>query len=156
VKGSLSFEIAGVRTDVIFVAEIAFADAAVTVFDATTHALFGAGAANPVTLPSGEASKTWQSALAVLERCAAVGMARDGTIAGVGGGVVCDIAAFAASLYMRGCGLVLVPTTLLAMVDASLGGKTGVDFMGYKNLVGSFYPASRILIVPGAVRSLSD
>lgn len=155
-KGGLSFEIAGVRTDVIFAAEIAFADAAVTVFDATTHALFGAGAANPVTLPSGEASKTWQSTLAVLERCAAVGMARDGTIAGVGGGVVCDIAAFAASLYMRGCGLVLVPTTLLAMVDASLGGKTGVDFMGYKNLVGSFYPASRILIAAAAVRSLPD
>jgi 3-dehydroquinate synthase len=68
--------------------------------------------------------------------------------------VVCDITSLAASLYMRGCVLSLVPTTLLAMVDASLGGKTGVDFMGFKNLVGTFYPASRILVAPGAVRTL--
>ncbi len=57
---------------------------------------------------------------------------------------------------MRGCGLVLVPTTLLAMVDASLGGKTGIDFLGFKNLVGSFYPASRIVICPAAVASLPE
>jgi 3-dehydroquinate synthase len=57
---------------------------------------------------------------------------------------------------MRGCRLVLVPTTLLAMVDASLGGKTGIDFLGAKNLVGSFYPAHRICIAPAALESLPD
>jgi 3-dehydroquinate synthase len=93
---------------------------------------------------------------AVLTRCTEHSLGRDATIAGVGGGVICDITALAASLYMRGCRLVLVPTTLLAMVDASLGGKTGIDFLGYKNLVGTFYPAHRIVIAPGAVRSLPD
>jgi 3-dehydroquinate synthase len=109
-----------------------------------------------VSIPAGETSKSWENLHRILERCASVGMGRDGSIGGVGGGVVCDIAAFAASLYMRGCGLVLVPTTLLAMADASLGGKTGVDFMGYKNLVGSFYPAPRILISAAAVASLPE
>jgi 3-dehydroquinate synthase len=126
------------------------------VLDSTTAGLFGAGARGAVTIPAGEAAKGWDSVRAVLERSAELGAGRDAIIAGIGGGVVCDVTAFAASLYMRGCGLVLVPTTLLAMVDASLGGKTGVDFMGYKNLVGSFYPASRILIAAGAVRSLPD
>ncbi|HEY9595838.1 MAG TPA: 3-dehydroquinate synthase family protein, partial [Spirochaetia bacterium] len=55
---------------------------------------------------------------------------------------------------MRGCGLVLAPTTLLAMVDASLGGKTGIDFLGYKNMVGTFYPASRIVIRVDALAAL--
>jgi 3-dehydroquinate synthase len=155
-SGDLSFDIAGTRTEVHFVAEAAAPDVTVAVFDENTHRLFGAGAANPVTLPAGETAKTWQSLQHVLERCAAIGMGRDAAIAGVGGGVICDIAACAASLYMRGCGLVLVPTTLLAMVDASLGGKTGVDFLGYKNLVGSFYPASRILIAAGSLRSLPE
>jgi 3-dehydroquinate synthase len=101
-------------------------------------------------------SKSWLSVQAVLEGCTARGMGRDEEIAGVGGGVVCDITAFAASLYMRGCGLTLVPTTLLAMVDAALGGKTGIDFLGFKNLVGTYYPASRIIIAASAVRSLPD
>jgi 3-dehydroquinate synthase len=155
-SGDLSFEIAGVRSVVQFSAALALPAARVSVFDARTFELFGAGAPDPVVLPAGEQAKTWGSVQQVLERCAALGLGRDGIIAGVGGGVVCDITAFAASLYMRGCGLALVPTTLLAMVDASLGGKTGIDFMGFKNLVGTFYPASRILIAPGAVASLAE
>jgi 3-dehydroquinate synthase len=101
-------------------------------------------------------AKQWGSVNVVLTKCTERALGRDATIAGVGGGVICDITAFAASLYMRGCRLVLVPTTLLAMVDASLGGKTGIDFLGYKNLVGSFYPAHRIVIAPAAVQSLPD
>jgi 3-dehydroquinate synthase len=155
-SGDLSFEISGVRTVVQFSAALALPDAGVTVFDARTFGLFGAGARNPVVLPAGEQAKTWESVREVLERGASLGLGRDGLIAGVGGGVVCDITAFAASLYMRGCGLALVPTTLLAMVDASLGGKTGIDFSGFKNLVGTFYPAARILIAPGAVASLPE
>jgi 3-dehydroquinate synthase len=154
VSGSLAFSIGGVRTEVRFVEKAVAPDCPVVVFDETTHRLFGAPAATPVVLPPGEASKSWESLHRILETCAVAGLTRDGAIGGVGGGVVCDIAAFAASLYMRGCGLVLVPTTLLAMVDASLGGKTAVDFMGYKNLVGSFYPASRLLVAARATESL--
>jgi 3-dehydroquinate synthase len=156
VNAPLSFGIGGVRTEVVFSTRVAFGEPSVTVFDSHTHGLFGKGAANPVVLSAGESSKNWMSVQAVLEECAACGMGRDGEIAGVGGGVVCDITAFAASLYMRGCGLTLVPTTLLAMVDAALGGKTGIDFLGYKNLVGTYYPAARIIIAAAAVRSLPD
>ena len=152
----LSFTIGGARTEVVFSARVAFGEPLVAVFDAHTCALFGAGTANPVTIPAGESSKSWSSVQAVLEECTARDMGRDGEIAGVGGGVVCDITAFAASLYMRGCRLTLVPTTILAMVDAALGGKTGIDFLGYKNLVGTFYPASRIIIAASAVQSLPD
>jgi 3-dehydroquinate synthase len=152
----LSFSFAGARTDVFFVDEPRLPEAGVTVFDEHTAPLFGRGAANPVVLPSGEASKQWDSVERILRAAAEVPLGRDGTIAGVGGGVICDIAAFAASLYMRGCELALMPTTLLAMVDASLGGKTGIDFLGYKNLVGTFYPASRILVAPASLKSLPE
>jgi 3-dehydroquinate synthase len=154
--GALTFDVGGVRTDVAFVSEPACPEASVTVLDANTALHFGAGAANPVRLPAGEKAKQWESVHAVLARCTERGLGRDATIAGIGGGVICDITAFAASLYMRGCRLTLVPTTLLAMVDASLGGKTGIDFLGYKNLVGTFYPAHRIVIAPSALKSLSQ
>ena len=156
-KAALSFDVAGVTTDVEFSASApSCPGASVTVLDSNTAALFGAGAPNQVRLQAGEMAKHWESVHTVLFRCAESGLGRDATIAGIGGGVICDITAFAASLYMRGCRLVLVPTTLLAMVDASLGGKTGIDFLGYKNLVGTFYPAHRIVIAARAVKSLPD
>jgi len=71
-----------------------------------------------------------------------------------GGGVVCDIAAYAVSTYKRGCRLHLYPSTLLAMVDAAIGGKTGLNFQGYKNHIGSFYPAERIVLHPCFLHSL--
>jgi 3-dehydroquinate synthase len=156
VTEGLSFVVDGVRTAVLFQDEPRWPDAALTVYDTNTVRLFGAGSLNPVTIPAGESAKGWPSVQSILSHCATLGFGRDATIAGVGGGVVCDVTAFAASLYMRGCGLVLIPTTLLAMVDASLGGKTGIDFEGYKNMVGTFYPASRILISVDTVRSLPD
>ena len=152
----LSFIVDGVRSEVLFRREPQWPEAAITVYDSNTVRLFGAGSRNPVTIPAGEAAKGWPSVQSILSHCATLGIGRDATIAGVGGGVVCDVTAFAASLYMRGCGLVLIPTTLLAMVDASLGGKTGIDFQGYKNMVGTFYPASRILICAESVRSLPE
>jgi 3-dehydroquinate synthase len=156
VSGSLRFSIGGTSTEVTFSDAPACPDAALTVFDGNTRRLFGAAAAPCVTLPPGEAAKTWDGVQAILSECAERGLSRDSLIAGVGGGVVCDMTALAASLYMRGCGLALVPTTLLAMVDASLGGKTGVDFHGYKNMIGTFYPAGRLIISPSAVRSLPE
>jgi len=152
----MSFDVGGVTTEIEFRQEPACREAAVSVFDVNTMPRFSAGARSAVCLAAGETAKQWESVNAVLRRCAESGMGRDGTVAGFGGGVVCDLAAFAASLYMRGCRLVLVPTTLLAMVDASLGGKTGIDFLGYKNLVGTFYPAHRIVIAPPALESLPE
>jgi 3-dehydroquinate synthase len=155
VKPGLSFNVGGFTTDIEFSPEApSCPEASVTVMDTNTAALFGEGAVNAVCLPAGETAKQWESVNTVLTLCAGSGLGRDATIAGIGGGVICDITAFAASLYMRGCRLVLVPTTLLAMVDASLGGKTGIDFLGFKNLVGSFYPAHRIVIAPRALASL--
>lgn len=156
-KPALSFNVGGITTEVEFVPDApSCPGASVTVLDSNTAGLFGAGAPNQVCLPAGEKAKQWESVHAVLTRCAESGLGRDATIAGIGGGVICDITAFAASLYMRGCRLVLAPTTLLAMVDASLGGKTGIDFLGYKNLVGTFYPAHRLVIAPTAVQSLPE
>jgi len=71
---------------------------------------------------------------------------RNASIIAVGGGITLDIAAFAASIYNRGCKLILIPTTFLAMIDAAIGGKTGINFLNRKNIIGSFYPATRVLI----------
>ena len=101
---------------------------------------------NVCTLKPGERHKQWSSVDQILKKAVELELGRDALFVGLGGGVVCDVTAFAASVYMRGCSVALVPTTLLAMVDASIGGKTGIDFCGYKNLVGSFHPADKILI----------
>jgi 3-dehydroquinate synthase len=126
------------------------------VFDDQTQTLFPVSAVPRHVWPTGEQYKTWPQIDTLLERALALGLARDSVIGGIGGGVVTDMTAFGASLYMRGCRLVLVPTTLLAMVDAALGGKTGVDYGGFKNLVGTFYPAHELRIWPGALQTLSD
>jgi 3-dehydroquinate synthase len=161
VRKNLCFSFAGWRTEVSFEESLELATIGASasagslfVFDSATHGFFGADTRNALVFPMGEESKRWESVDSILHRLVDLGMGRDAEVIGVGGGVVCDIAAFAASLYMRGCALSLVPTTLLAMVDASVGGKTGVDFAGYKNLVGTFYPASRIHIVVGVLKSL--
>ncbi|MFO7897072.1 MAG: 3-dehydroquinate synthase family protein [Candidatus Cloacimonadales bacterium] len=73
-------------------------------------------------------------------------VSRDYQIIAVGGGITCDITAFAASTFKRGCQLVFVPTTLLAMVDAAIGGKTAINFRSTKNCIGSFYPAAVVII----------
>jgi 3-dehydroquinate synthase len=105
-------------------------------------------------LPAGETAKTWESADHILKAAYAAGLGRDGLITGVGGGVITDITGFAASVYMRGIGLRLVSTTLLGMVDASVGGKTGFDLGGIKNLAGTFYPAERVDMPLGSLATL--
>jgi 3-dehydroquinate synthase len=79
-----------------------------------------------------------------LRQALRAGLERDSLFVGVGGGVVCDLTAFAASLYMRGCRLILYPTSLLAMVDAALGGKTAINLQSAKNAIGTFYPAEEL------------
>jgi len=105
-------------------------------------------------IKSGEENKTWRSVETILSSAVTNKLGRDCIFIAAGGGVICDISAFAASVYMRGCNLALVPTTLLAMVDASVGGKTGFDFCGIKNLAGTFYPAENIYIPVDCLSSL--
>jgi 3-dehydroquinate synthase len=90
----------------------------------------------------------------ILRKAKEAGLGRDGLFIGIGGGVVTDLAGFAASVYMRGCGLCLVSTSLLGMVDAALGGKTGFDLFGVKNFAGTFYPASLVYLPVEALSTL--
>lgn len=108
------------------------------------------------TFASGEAAKSWGELERIVVRMLEADLTRSSRVVGVGGGVVCDISALAASLYMRGCALTLVPTTLLAMVDAAIGGKTGINFGGYKNMIGTFYPADEVRICTETLTTLPE
>jgi 3-dehydroquinate synthase len=107
-------------------------------------------------LSPGEAHKQWSSIEMIITAALEMGLGRDGRMVGIGGGVVCDMTAFAASIYMRGIRVDLVPTTLLSMVDASLGGKTGTDFNRVKNIIGTFHPAGRVFICTEMLASLDQ
>jgi 3-dehydroquinate synthase len=96
-------------------------------------------------LPDGEQHKTLQSAGWVFDALVAKKMNRDATVLALGGGVVGDIAGFVAACYQRGIGYVQIPTTLLAQVDSSVGGKTGVNHSGGKNLIGAFYQPQSVI-----------
>jgi 3-dehydroquinate synthase len=105
-------------------------------------------------LASGETAKNWASVERILAAAGNAGLGRDGLFLGIGGGVVTDLASFAASVYMRGAPLCLVSTTLLGMVDAAVGGKTGFDLFGIKNLAGTFYPAALVCLPLEALKTL--
>jgi 3-dehydroquinate synthase len=107
-------------------------------------------------LPDGEQYKTLQTAGWVLDALVANKMNRDATVLALGGGVVGDIAGFAAACYQRGIGYVQIPTTLLAQVDSSVGGKTGVNHPGGKNLIGAFYQPRAVIADTDALRTLPD
>lgn len=99
-------------------------------------------------LPAGEKSKNYKNLIKILEAMLAAGMRRSCRVIAMGGGVVGDIAGLAASLYMRGVHLVQIPTTLLAQVDSSVGGKTAVDHRGVKNVIGAFYQPEEVIADP--------
>lgn len=107
-------------------------------------------------LPDGERHKTLATAAAVLDALADLRAGRDASIVALGGGVVGDIAGFAAACYMRGIGFVQVPTTLLAQVDSSVGGKTGVNHREGKNLIGAFHQPRAVLIDTDVLGTLPD
>ncbi|MCL2276760.1 MAG: 3-dehydroquinate synthase [Treponema sp.] len=107
-------------------------------------------------LKSGEENKNWQSIEKILLAAKNSNLSRDGIFIAAGGGVTLDLAAFAASVYMRGCRLVFICTSLLAMVDASIGGKTGFDLFNIKNLAGSFYPAEAVYMPLDALSTLPE
>lgn len=134
---------------------------AVYVADANTapilrNAVGHSDAATTVIVPPGESEKTLVTASRILGAALKAGLGRDGLFIGFGGGVVTDMTAFAASVYMRGARVELAPTTLLAMADAAVGGKTGIDFGDYKNSVGTFYPAEKIHVSIDVLDSLDE
>src|SRR5690606_26443445 len=112
---------------------------AATVSDALQAARPDARIATCV-LPAGEASKTLAGFGDAIDALAALGATRDACVYALGGGVIGDLAGFAAACWMRGIDCVQLPTTMLAMVDSSVGGKTAVDLAAGKNLVGAFHP----------------
>src|ERR1700761_9493130 len=107
-------------------------------------------------LPDGEQHKTLQTAGWVLDALVANKMNRDATVLALGGGVVGDIAGFAAACYQRGIDFVQIPTTLLAQVDSSVGGKTGVNHPGGKNLIGAFHQPLTVIADIDTLATLPD
>ena len=106
------------------------------------------------TVPQGEANKSLESYAQILDSLVEGGFTRTDAVVAVGGGVVGDMAGFAAATFMRGIRFFNIPTTLLSQVDSSIGGKTAIDFAGVKNIVGSFHFPSKVLIDPETLSSL--
>jgi 3-dehydroquinate synthase len=109
-----------------------------------------------IELPSGEAHKNLRTLETLLAWLIDKGVERGSLILALGGGIVGDVAGFAASVILRGISYVQIPTTLLAQVDSSVGGKTGIDMAGAKNLVGSFHQPRAVLIDLGTLKSLDE
>ena len=107
-------------------------------------------------LPAGEAHKTLDSAARIFAALAELKASRDACVIALGGGVIGDLAGFAAACWMRGIAFVQMPTTLLAMVDSSVGGKTGVDLPQGKNLVGAFHQPRAVVIDTATLATLPD
>jgi 3-dehydroquinate synthase len=108
----------------------------------------------PILFEPGEGSKSWRALETLIDLLLALKIERGDPIVAFGGGVVGDLAGFAASILKRGCGLVQIPTSLLAQVDSAVGGKTAINTARGKNLVGSFYPPDLVLIDPNVLDTL--
>ncbi len=122
---------------------------------AFTASLAAAGiAVDEIVLPPGEATKDWTTLAHVTERLLQLGVERGDAVVALGGGVIGDLTGFAASILRRGCKFVQVPTTLLAQVDSSVGGKTAINAAAGKNLVGAFHQPALVLIDPQVLATL--
>jgi 3-dehydroquinate synthase len=109
-----------------------------------------------LSIGSGEGEKTLETVRSLYESMLALEVDRSVFIIGIGGGIVCDVSGFAAATYMRGLRFGFVPTSLLAQVDAGIGGKNGVNLEGYKNLVGTFSQPEFVLCDPWFLRTLPE
>ncbi|MGE4323440.1 MAG: 3-dehydroquinate synthase [Sphingobium sp.] len=108
----------------------------------------------PIILPPGEATKSWQHLEELINRLLTLEVERGDYVVALGGGVIGDLVGFAASILKRGCHFIQVPTTLLAQVDSSVGGKTAINAAAGKNLIGSFHQPRLVLIDPTTLDSL--
>ncbi|MEJ8729002.1 3-dehydroquinate synthase [Flintibacter sp. HCN-6482] len=109
-----------------------------------------------LTIPAGEASKSAEQLVILWEKMMAFGMTRTDAVVALGGGVVGDLAGFAAATLLRGVDYVQIPTTLLSQVDSSVGGKVAIDLRAGKNLAGAFWQPSLVIIDPGCLDTLPD
>jgi 3-dehydroquinate synthase len=123
---------------------------------APLRAALGERAVSECILPDGEQHKTLQTAGWVFDELVGKKLNRDGIVLALGGGVIGDIAGFAAACYQRGIGCVQLPTTLLAQVDSSVGGKTGVNHSGGKNLIGAFHQPLAVIADTDTLSTLPD
>ncbi|MEP9403409.1 3-dehydroquinate synthase [Sphingomonas sp. VNH70] len=132
------------------------ADANVGQHLATLRASLAASsvASEAIEIPAGEGSKSWATLERLLDSLLALGVERGDHLVALGGGVIGDLVGFAAAILKRGCGFVQVPTTLLAQVDSSVGGKTGINTRAGKNLVGAFHQPALVLIDPQTLDTL--
>ncbi|MEP6483506.1 MAG: 3-dehydroquinate synthase family protein, partial [Rudaea sp.] len=119
-------------------------------------AALGDRIASRLVFPAGEGSKSFEACSAIFDALAEMGASRDATIVALGGGVIGDLAGFAAACWMRGIAFVQIPTSLLAMVDSSVGGKTAVNLPQGKNLVGAFHQPRAVVIDTSTLSTLSD
>jgi 3-dehydroquinate synthase len=110
----------------------------------------------PLLVPPGEGSKSWAELARLAERLIALGVERSDHILAFGGGMVGDLTGFAAAIVKRGVGFVQIPTTLLAQVDSSVGGKTAINAAGGKNQIGAFHQPAAVLIDPETLDTLPD
>jgi 3-dehydroquinate synthase len=106
------------------------------------------------TIRADEAGKSWEQLVPLIDRLLDMGVERSDAIIALGGGITGDLAGFAAAILKRGCAYVQVPTTLLAQVDSSVGGKTGINVAAGKNLVGAFHQPAAVLIDPSTLDTL--
>ncbi len=113
-------------------------------------------AATVISIPAGEKSKCVHALERVWTELVAAGLDRNSAVVALGGGVVGDLAGFAAATYMRGIRVVQIPTTLLACVDSSVGGKTAIDLKAGKNLVGAFHQPAAVIIDTGTLKTLPE
>ncbi|MDP8994915.1 MAG: 3-dehydroquinate synthase [Pseudomonadota bacterium] len=120
------------------------------------RAAFGDVRLDVLAVPPGEASKSWGELAGLVDRLLALGVERSDTILAFGGGMVGDLAGFAAAILKRGCAYVQVPTTLLAQVDSSVGGKTAINVAAGKNMVGAFHQPAAVLIDPAMLETLPE
>lgn len=108
-----------------------------------------------VIVEVGEGAKTIGNLERIIQTALENNFSKNSTFLALGGGTVCDLTALAASLYLKGCHLTLVPTTLLAMADAAIGGSTSINYKGTKSILGTHYPADRVIICRDCLKSLS-
>ncbi len=118
--------------------------------------LFSSKTLNIVYIPEGETAKSWATVEYLMDQFVAAKFNRECTVVALGGGVVGDVAGFAASIYLRGVNFIQMPTTLLAQVDASVGGKTAINHAQGKNLIGTFYQATSVIIDIDSLQTLAQ
>ena len=141
--------------------EIARGSRPLLVSDGRVFALHGAKVAellgaDVVLVPEGEAAKGWNQLNLLLSEMAQRNIGRNTPIIALGGGSVGDLAGLASSLFKRGCPIVHVPTTLLAQADSAVGGKTGIDAFGEKNLIGTFHQPALVIVDPAYLDTLDE